>query len=87
MQEVVMAFIRMISESKAIGALAKLYKRCGSKGDNTLDNILKIHSLSPDSLKGHWVLYRAVMAGDSSLTIAQREMIGVVVSYLNECEY
>ena len=82
-----MSYIKMIKESKATGKLKRLYTRCGAKGDDSLDNILKIHSLSPDSLKGHWELYRGIMYGESSLTKAQREMIAVVVSQINECEY
>lgn len=82
-----MAFIKMIKESLAEGKLAKYYRRVGAKGDDSLDNILKIHSLSPESLMGHWELYRAVMFKDSSLTRTQREMIAVVVSNINVCEY
>jgi len=82
-----MAYIKMIEESKAEGKLAKYYKQMGSKGDDTLDHILRIHSLSPESLKGHWELYRSVMFRDSSLTRVQREMIAVVVSKVNDCYY
>ena len=82
-----MAFIKVIKESEAEGKLARLYKRMGANGDDSLDNILKIHSLSPDSLKGHWELYKGVMFGDSSLSRAQREMIAVVSSSINQCDY
>ncbi len=51
------------------------------------DNILRIHGINPPVLKAHLALYRAVMHGESPLTRAQREMIGVVVSNLNGCHY
>jgi alkylhydroperoxidase family enzyme len=52
-----------------------------------VDNIMKIHGLSPPSLAGHSKLYKTLMKGESDLTRAQREMIAVVVSTLNRCHY
>jgi len=52
-----------------------------------VDNILSIHSLSSASLRGHMQLYRALMFGKSPLTRAEREMLAVTVSTLNECHY
>jgi alkylhydroperoxidase family enzyme len=52
-----------------------------------VDNILKIHSLNPASLSGHFEFYRTLMRGRSALTRTQREMIAVVVSSLNRCRY
>jgi alkylhydroperoxidase family enzyme len=51
-----------------------------------VDNIMKIHSLNPASLSGHFELYAALMRGRSDLSRVQREMIAVVVSALNRCE-
>jgi alkylhydroperoxidase family enzyme len=48
---------------------------------------MKIHSLNPPSLAGHAQLYKALMHGRSELSRVQREMIAVVVSALNHCEY
>jgi len=52
-----------------------------------VDNILKIHSLSPRSMKAHFDLYALLMRGHSELSRAQREMIAVVVSAINQCHY
>ena len=81
-----MAWIRMIDEDEAEGKLAKLYERFREPGGG-VDNILKIHSLNPPSLKGHFELYKTVMRGRSPLTRIQREMIAVVVSKTNGCHY
>jgi hypothetical protein len=48
---------------------------------------MKIHSLSPRSMTAHRTLYRTLMFGPSPLKRYQREMIGVVVSALNDCHY
>ena len=80
-----MAWIRMIDEDKASGQLKTYYEKYG---DTTgVDNILKVHSLNPESLRGHYELYRHLMFGKSGLSRVQREMIGVVVSKLNDCHY
>jgi uncharacterized peroxidase-related enzyme len=81
-----MAWIRMIDEDEAQGPLKSYYKKYGEPGGD-VDNILKIHSLNPDSLKWHYELYAHLMRGKSGLTRMQREMIGVVVSRMNACHY
>ena len=81
-----MTWIRTIAEDEAEGSLGELYERLRNPGGG-VDNILKIHSLNPDSLRDHFALYRTVMRGRSSLTRAQREMIAVVVSAANQCHY
>ena len=45
------------------------------------------HSLNPKSMLDHRALYDTLMFGPSPLRRYQREMIGVVVSALNECHY
>ena len=81
-----MAWIKMIDEAKARGGFKKLVDRISGKSGR-IDNILKIHSLNPRSLEGHYNLYKAVMYGRSPLSRAQREMIAVVVSAANSCHY
>ena len=80
-----MPWIKMIDEVEATGELAEMYD--AEKSDWGVDHILKIHSLNPPSLKAHLLLYRTLMYGKSGLSRKQREMIGVVVSALNHCEY
>lgn len=81
-----MAFIPYIPEEDASPELRELYRSYG-RPDGGLDNILRIHSLSPASMKGHRELYRILMYGDSPLSRAQREMIAVTVSSINDCFY
>lgn len=81
-----MAWIRVIDEDDADGHLAELYRRYREPGGG-VDNILKIHSLSPRSMKAHFDLYALLMRGRSELSKAQREMIAVVVSAINQCHY
>ena len=81
-----MAWIRMIGESEAAGRLKELYARLVEPWGG-VDNILKIHSLNPASLRGHYDLYKVLMRGRSPLSRAQREMIAVAVSAANHCRY
>ena len=81
-----MAWIRMIDEAEAEGKLRDLYARLTEPWGG-VDNILKIHSLNPPSLKGHFELYKTLMRGRSPLTRIQREMIAVAVSAANRCHY
>jgi len=80
------AWIEMIPEDRADGRLAELYRKLAEPWGG-VDHILKIHSLNPRSLDGHYELYKTLMRGRSPLSRAQREMIAVVVSAINRCHY
>ncbi len=81
-----MAWIRVVAENEADGDLRDFYD-AHKTPSGEVDNILKIHSLNPDSLRGHFDFYRTLMFGKSDLTRPQREMIAVVVSAINKCHY
>ncbi len=81
-----MAWIKMIREAEAEGELAESYRRY-REPSGKVDNILKIHSLNPPSLEGHFVLYEHLMRGPSGLSKLERELIAVAVSKENECHY
>ncbi len=81
-----MSWIRMISERAAEGYLAELYERY-KEPHGGVDNILKIHSVSPRSMEAHYELYKLLMASTKELRKVKREMIAVVVSALNQCHY
>lgn len=81
-----MAWIKIIREDEAEGELKKMYEKLTEPWGG-VDNILKIHSLNPPSLSGHFEFYSTLMRGRSDLTRVQREMIAVVVSTLNRCRY
>ena len=54
-----------------------------------VDNILRIHSLRPESLEGHVRLYRSVLhpRDPAGLSRRERELVGVAVSAANACHY
>ena len=81
-----MAWIKVISEAEAEGALAEAYEQMLEPWGG-VDNIMKIHSLNLPGLHAHDHLYRTVMYGRSRIKRPHREMIAVVVSSLNRCHY
>ena len=81
-----MAWIGAVDESEATGELKDQYDNI-MKPKGMVDNILKIHSLNPPSLHGHYRFYRSLMYGKSPLSRIQREMIAVTVSAVNQCFY
>jgi uncharacterized peroxidase-related enzyme len=50
-------------------------------------NVMRIFSLRPSHLLAWRKHYELIMRGESKLSLAQREMIAVVVSSLNRCNY
>ncbi|HEU5113713.1 MAG TPA: carboxymuconolactone decarboxylase family protein [Acidimicrobiia bacterium] len=50
-------------------------------------NIVSIQSQLPEVMRDSMRLYSTIMFGDSPLSRAQREMIAVVTSQVNECHY
>lgn len=81
-----MAWISVVRDSEATGELREIYQVQGNKA-GALANILKIHSLAPRTLSAHMQFYEAVMHDPGDLSRVQREMIAVVVSRLNHCQY
>lgn len=81
-----MAFIEIIEPEKATGSLKKIYEELERKRGK-LARVHKIQSLNPETITAHMDLYLAVMFGKSPLRRAQREMMAVVVSAVNRCEY
>lgn len=81
------AWIRVIPEGDATGRLAELYRENLDPRHGVVDNILKVHSIRPQTLADHACLYRTTMYGKSGLSRAEREMIAVVVSSINLCQY
>ena len=54
----------------------------------TVDNVMRVHSLRPSTLRGHVVLYRAVLHDDDNqLPAWLQETISSWVSILNDCPY
>lgn len=51
------------------------------------DNIIQIHGIHSRIMRHHYELYRELMYSRGPLSRVQREMIGVVVSTVNNCHY
>ncbi len=81
-----MSWIHVHAEDGAEGEIAELYDRLRQQRGR-VSNILKVHSLRPSALAHHLDLYMGLLFGSGGLSRAQREMIAVVVSRENQCEY
>ena len=81
-----MAWIDTINERDANGSLKDQYAKLNDSR-NGVDNILKIHSLNPESLDAHVQLYKTIMYGKSPIRRVNREMNAVLVSSINQCHY
>jgi len=54
----------------------------------TVDNVMRVHSLRPNTMRGHLVLYRAALHDDSNtIPMWLQETISSYVSILNNCAY
>jgi len=82
-----MAWIETIREDEWEGDLADLYPALVDRDHDRVDNIMQIHSLNPRALAAHNALYSSAMAGTGTLRKVEREIIALVVSRLNQCDY
>ena len=81
------AWIEIVPDDEAEGLLKELYDQERDRRTGKVDNIMAIHSLIPETLRAHADLYHTVMHSRTGLSLAEREMIGVVVSSINKCHY
>lgn len=81
-----MAWIRTIDPPEPGSELELIYEE-QKRQAGAVANILKVHSLMPEALAAHLALYEAAMHSGGDLTQRDREMIAVVVSRTNRCEY
>ena len=82
-----MAWIETIAVKNAAGELKTLYDQVKAPGGH-VDNILKIHSLWPRTLRAHLEIYKASLhSKPNGLSYRERELVGVLVSMLNGCDY
>lgn len=81
-----MALIETIEPENATGKLKEIYDGLlSSRGK--IAEVHKIQSLNPESIVAHMDLYMTIMYGKSPLKRVKREMMAVVVSKANNCEY
>lgn len=81
-----MPFIKVIHEADATEKLKIAYQTI-KKYRGKISNIMKIHSLFPEAMLDHLALYKTIMFGNSNLSREIKELIAVVVSILNKCDY
>ena len=81
------AWIRMIEDQDANPELLEVLKLARTP-HGTVDNVMRVHSLRPNTMKGHVVLYRAALHDEANtLPMWLQEVIGSYVSLLNRCDY
>ena len=81
------AWIKMIKDDEANEDLKKVLSIARTP-HGTVDNVMRVHSLRPNTMKGHLVLYRSVLHDDTN-TIPTwfQETISSYVSIINKCKY
>jgi uncharacterized peroxidase-related enzyme len=81
-----MAWIRVFEESEAHAELSKVYQRIKSKRGK-LSNIMMVQSLNPLAMQAHLDLYLSLMFRATGIKREVKEMIAIVVSKINGCDY
>ena len=81
------AWIRMIEDSAASDELRDALEMARTP-HGTVDNVMRVHSLRPATMRGHVNLYRAVLH-DEANTLPQwlQECLATWVSIINQSEY
>ncbi|WP_108485462.1 carboxymuconolactone decarboxylase family protein [Oceaniglobus ichthyenteri] len=81
------AWIAMISDADADAPLQKALNLARTP-HGTVDNVMRVHSLRPNTMVGHVKLYRACLHDDANtLPTWLQEVISSYVSVLNACPY
>ena len=81
------AWIKMVGDDDAGPELREVLDLARTP-HGTVDNVMRVHSLRPSTMRGHVVLYRAALHDDAN-TIAMwlQETISSYVSVINDCAY
>lgn len=78
--------LRVPEEAELPEDIRALFERNRAK-PGFVPNVYRAYSLRPAALRGFLALYDGLMAEESGLSKAEREMIAVVVSAQNGCHY
>ena len=81
-----MAFIKLFKFEESTGLLKKEYEK-GLRRAGRIWNVLTIQSQTPEILKDSMNLYGSTMFGNSNISRFDSELLAVVTSISNECEY
>ena len=81
------SWIKMLSDEMANTELKQALDEARTP-HGTVDNVLRVHSLRPNTMKGHMALYKSCLHDDTN-TLPEwlQETISSYVSILNSCEY
>ena len=81
------AWIKMIPDEQANEELLEVLNLARTP-HGTVDNVMRVHSLRPSTMRGHAALYRAALHdSDNTLPEWLQETISAYVSILNGCAY
>ncbi len=81
-----MAHVAKIGPERATGPLARELDAAMRRAGRIWE-IVAVQSQNPGALRASMRLYTETMHGESPLSRAQREMLAVVTSQVNECVY
>tara|TARA_Y100001970_G_scaffold136007_1_gene167388 strand:+ start:423 stop:668 length:246 start_codon:yes stop_codon:yes gene_type:complete len=81
-----MAFIKLFNFEESSGLLRKEYEK-GLRRAGRIWKVLTIQSQTPEILKDSMNLYGSTMFGNSNISRFDSELLAVVTSISNECEY
>ncbi len=81
-----MPYIKQITLDQASGLLKRELEKAVARAGRVW-NIVQIMSLNPRTMKASMEMYGATMFAESPLSRQQREMLAVIVSNVNHCEY
>lgn len=81
------AWIEMVADEDANETLLEVLALARTP-HGTVDNVMRVHSLRPSTMRGHVVLYRSVLHDDANtIPMWFQETISSYVSILNDCPY
>ena len=81
------AWIRMFPDEEAGQELQEALELARTP-HGTVDNVMRVHSLRPSTMRGHVAIYRAALHDDANtLPGWLQETISSYVSILNDCPY
>ena len=81
-----MPYIKQITVGQATGLLKRELEKAIDRAGRVW-NIVQIMSLNGRTMKSAMEMYGATMFAESPLSRQQREMLAVVVSKVNHCDY
>jgi uncharacterized peroxidase-related enzyme len=81
------AWIEMIPDDAAHGRLKELLDKARTP-HGTVDTVMRVHSLRPETMNGHVTLYRSVLHSEENvLPFWFLEVVASYTSILNDCTY